>query len=1032
MVTQEHRRRGISLLVSLSLILPCAISYRVIRAQVVAPAATPAGQPVQLTPAQIQAMKNGKPPQQPGAHPGAPGQPQPAKPGEGDKKKDEDKKKESASEIKRPEKPPRMPDPRDFDVKLDDKGRVPPFNFIGQPWPDVMQWLANISKCSLDWQELPNDYLNLTTQRAYSLDEVRDLINRHLKARGYVAIQSGEVLSVFKIEKLDPSLVRRVDEDQLYDLKPYDFVKVSFEVPADMEVEKAKDDVKQVLSPTAKIFPLVASKRLLVMDSVANLRTVSQLFNQERMVQDGRIVPKEFVLKYARPQQVIETLYVILGVDPNAKPAQTNPQMQQQQMQMLQQMQQQQHGKDLSKLLGKSDAPKVYLAYNRQRNSVLANAPPEQMKIIEQTIDYLDVPFGETTAVEKNTADSGKRRLKKYPLTTLDPEKFVSTLEEIGGLSPYAEFKIDSGSKTLFALASEADHMKISSLVDQFDGTGRHFEVIQLHRRPADAVAATIYNLMGGQEKEDEDNNNRRRYWSPWDDYGRDQDKKKPVKGFGVDADIENNQLLVWANDAEMERVHELLVKLGETPDPQRNSSRVRIIQPSDAKSTAELLKQLRAAWPSAAGNELIIKAPAAAKPVPTDDKKKESAKPAASTKSKNDRAAGMLGRGRIAAHFVEMQAVRAATKSVNADGKSGSADAEPTASPVEGADTDTIPAGSEQSDTVSDKKTTSPAPVTITVTENGRLVLSSSDTAALDRLENLIEELSPSEPRFKVFPLKYIRASEMWYDLTDYFEDDMKDDSSGYTRDWYGFMIPKGSQKSGGGLSKRRKLMITYDRPSNSILVSNASASQLADIEQLIKAFDKPAPVDSVEIRQTAAIKVQYSRPSVIAAAIKEVYRDLLSSKDKEFDRGNKQGDRSSTERMTVINYGGSSSSSDSDRPSPMKVGFDGALSLGADDVSGVLIVSAQKGIFNDIVRMVQELDEQAAPQTTVQVHRIVGNVSAEAIQKAIDKAVGKAWLGNRPEQLPTQTGPDNKDKKRGENDRNHNEQHHNSNSND
>ena len=153
----------------------------------------------------------------------------------------------------------------------------------------------------------------------------------------------------------------------------------------------------------------------------------------------------------------------------------------------------------------------------------------------------------------------------------------------------------------------------------------------------------------------------------------------------------------------------------------------------------------------------------------------------------------------------------------------------------------------------------------------------------------------------------------------------------------------------------------------------------------------------------------------------MKEVYRDLLSSKDKEFDRGNKEQERSNTERMTVINYGGGSSDSDSDRPSPIKVGFDGALSLGADDVSGVLIVSAQKGIFDKIVQMVRELDEEAAPKTTVQVHHLNGNVSAEAIQKAIDKAVGKAWLGNRPEQQPNQTGLEG-DKKRGEKNRNRN----------
>jgi hypothetical protein len=83
------------------------------------------------------------------------------------------------------------------------------------------------------------------------------------------------------------------------------------------------------------------------------------------------------------------------------------------------------------------------------------------------------------------------------------------------------------------------------------------------------------------------------------------------------------------------------------------------------------------------------------------------------------------------------------------------------------------------------------------------------------------------------------------------------------------------------------------------------------------------------------------------------------------------------------------------------------------------VLIVSAQKGIFNDIVRMVRELDDQAAPQTTVQVHRVAGNVSAEALQKAIDKAVGKAWLGNRPEQTPTQTGPEGNEQNQNEGER-------------
>ena len=173
------------------------------------------------------------------------------------------------------------------------------------------------------------------------VDEIRDLINRHLHARGYTMLSGGEVLSVFKIEKLDPSLVPRLTEDQLYDAKPYDFVKVSFELPASMAPDKAAPDIKQVLSPSAKVFPLVTSKRVLVMDAVANLRLVSALLNEERAVQDGRIVPREFILKYARAEQVIDTLYVIVGLDPKSRPTQMELQLQQQKLQIMMQMQQQ-------------------------------------------------------------------------------------------------------------------------------------------------------------------------------------------------------------------------------------------------------------------------------------------------------------------------------------------------------------------------------------------------------------------------------------------------------------------------------------------------------------------------------------------------------------------------------------------------------------------------------------------------------------------------------------------------------------------
>jgi type II secretory pathway component GspD/PulD (secretin) len=885
--------------------------------------------------------------------------PQPDKP-KGDEKKekkdegDKDKKDEATS-IKRPEKPPRVPDPREFEVTLDDNDRVPPFNFIGQPWPDVLQWLATVSKCSLDWQELPSDYLNLTTQRSYTLAEVRDLINRHLHARGYTMVQGGEVLSVFKIEKLDPSLVRRVSEDELYDLKPYDFVKVSFVLPEGMAPDKGAEDVKKILSPHAKVFPLVTTKRLLVIDAVANLRLVSSLLNEERAEQDGRMIPREFVLKYARAEQVIDILYVVLGLDPKSRPTQMELQLQQKRMELMTQMQQ--RGTDVSKMLKKDGGPPVYLAFNRQLNSVLVNAPPEQMRVIERTIHALDVPAGGAPALETAGQAAG-REFKKYQMVSLDPERMLLTLEEIGGLSPWTEMRADAKSKTLFVRASEADHAKIAGLIDQLDGTGRQFEVIYLRRLPADAVAATIFNLMVGQEEEEEENE---MPWY-WGRNRRQEKEEKPNKGFRVDADIENNRLLLWVNDAELKEVRRLLAKLGELPGEQSDPRTVRFIEPTSDAARERLLDQFRSAWSATGSNELIINQPPKSEPTPTEEKK-----PAAETSAEpaSDQSARTRQRAPFAVEFAQLG----------------------------------VPAPEPDSDNPS----AAAPPVTVTVTEDGRLMLSSPDTKALDRAEDLLGQLSPPAKRFKLFRLKHISAYNMWLNLDEYFYDELHGQDQSFVWDWWGRRVNTGSKDTSSGLSKRRSMQIIYDTPSQTILVANASPSQLYEVQQLIDEYDRPAPADSIKARRTAVVKIRYSRAAVIAAAVKDVYRDLLSSRDKEFQSGDKKDQGSNRESVTVIRYGGSEAGGDDNkRGAPAKVGFDGALSIGVDEIANMLVISAQEEIFDGVVAMVQRLDEEAAPKTTVHVHRVSREIDAAALQKALSEAVGKPWPGGRPEKEP------------------------------
>lgn len=899
----------------------------------------------------------GGPPKAEGEQP----KPDEKKEGEGEKKDGDKVEKKEETTVKRPEKPPRVPDPRELAVKLDSKGRVPPFNFIGQTWPDVLQWLASISNCSLDWQELPNDYLNLTTQQSYPLAEVRDLVNRHLHARGYTILVGDGVLSVFKIEKLDPSLVPRTTEDELYDHKPYDFVKVSFELPEGMEVDKAKEDMKQLLGPHAKIFPLAATKRILVIDAVANLRTVSELLNQERLVESGRVIPREFPLKHARAEQIIDVLYVMVGLDPKSRPSQMELQLQQQKLQLMTQMQQQ--GKDVSKMLNK-DGPPVYLAYNRQRNSVLANAPPEFMKIIERSIRYLDVPpqgaEGEGGTPPEFTSTSDSREFKKYQLETLDPERFVMTLEEIGGLDPWTELRADRRSKSLWVQASTADHAKIESLVTQFDGEGREFYVIRLRRIAADLAAVSIKELMFGEEKKDDDDDNSRRYFF-FGGGGRDDDKEEnPHEGFRVTADVESNRLMLRATDEEMSDVRKLLAQMGEAPPEQSRPEPVRFVQPGSDASRDHLIEQLKSVWPGIGGNELIIRLPEE----PAAEPKKPQPKVAPSEPAA-DTSAAVTPQPRFNVRFAQL-----------------AAEAPATAAPAP---------------TAADKPAA--PPVTITVTSDGRLMLSSTDTAALDRLEDLIQEIAPPEKRFKVFHLDYVSAYSMYLTLYDYFEEEIKGEQE-VLRDYWGDPIGMQDKPTGSGLGRRKKLMITWDTASNTVLAANASPRQLWEIEELIKEYDRPAPADSIKSRRTAAIKIQYSKAATIAAALKDVYRDLLSSRDSEFQSGDKKEQAANSERVTIFRYGGMGGDDDGNkRQTPVKLGFEGALSVGVDEISNMLIVSVQEELFDNVVTMIKQLDEEARPRTTVRIHRVRGQVDAKSLQRTLNEALSQPWPGGKPE---------------------------------
>jgi type II secretory pathway component GspD/PulD (secretin) len=891
--------------------------------------------------------KRGMPP---GMMPGQPGPPpgeqKPEDNKDGEKKSD-DKKDEGTKTITRPTDKPVVVDPNRVKLTTDKDGRVQ-FSYMGQPWSDVLQDYADAAKLSFDWQELPADFLNLTTQRKYTLEEARDLLNRHLLARRFTLIQQGEVLSVVKVANLDSSLVPKVEADDLDERMPHEFVRVRFTLPATMDPAKAAEDVKALLMPDAKVTPLLETKRLLVIDTVGNLRNVRDLLYSEQMAESQIVKPKVFQIRHRRADYVADQVMIVLGIDKDKRQSPQEQMMAQQaQMQQMQQMQEMMQrgggrngGGDMAKMMQK-DEPKVFITVDRRQNTMLVNAPADLMPVIDRTIAELDVPEGGGVP-----GDNGTRYMEKYSTVTAGPDSIVTALQEIGNLHPLTQLQTDAKSKTIYAYATASDHETIKRMIDKLDGSGRKPEVIWLPKRlPADDVAGSIMALIGGPKEEDENDRFPFFFWGG----RRNNNDEQPKTAFRVLPDVENNRLLLWVTDNEMAEVKNLIEKLSQRADGTLvGADRVRVLEPRNEEATQRLLERLKGAW--SGENELEIEVPEAGI-LPPEAKAEEGA-PAASPEGE-DKVTQSSG-----------------SKFYLAQVSEGTA---------------TEPQPAEQ------KK---PKPkVKVTVNDDGQVVIISDDPTAIDQMQELIDQLAPPQPEFKYYRLVYIASDDMKEILETYFLEDLAEDDR--NEDWRVRLFSgrtNGDEEEPATLGKRRKLRFIDDYYSNTLIVSNASPSQMRVIDKMIKMYDVEMEPKGFDERHTITVKVKYSRAADIAKALKEVYADLLSSKDKEFQGREGQQSSFGAGRSRRYMFGGTGNKDS------VLISFEGTLSIGVDEVSNSLVISAHKGVLESIKDTINVLDQAAEPNTVVRVHEVNGMMDPQELRRAVMQAMSEPWVGGKP----------------------------------
>ena len=856
-------------------------------------------------------------------------------------------------------------EPGELKARLGEDGKVA-FQIKGQPWEEVLEWLAELAVLNLSMDEVPDEACTLVTQSRYTVDEARDVLNGLLLSKGFTLLKHEEILYLVKLDQLDSSRVPRVKPDALDRRGRNEIVKVAFPLESLIATE-VENEVKSLLGTHGKVTALKATNRLEVLGTAGSLRDVRDFLAAEQSSQ--RQLVREFRLEHTRADDVAEMLRKLLGI--KEKPAGPMTPEQQQQAMQLAQMQAQQRG-NAAAAPAQKEEPEVNLAVNDRNNSILVTGPPDKIAVVEQAVQVIDRPENAPQDGEANGLAAALRRpqVMTYYLSAVPPSLVIKVLQGTGELDPRTRLEADSGTRSIIAYATPKDHGTISAFVKEIDATGRHLEVIQLHVLPADMAAGSIEVLMKGKPKEEDNSRNPFNFYSPRRSNTSDKD---PSEEFQIEADVENNRLLIRATEFELAEVKQLLAKLGENPDRPHNASTLRTLQMSPREQES-LLRALEQMWPKMTpGSELNILRPPSDS-VPEKEKSQDAPPPADDEqdgKSKNV----ALQSGADAPVDV---ALAAYALPENDDAPSNVEIPGDQAAPASRQNDDPrprIPGGPRL------PESNGPVPpLTIVPGPNG-LVISSPDPELLDRLEQLIAELTPSQAEFTVFYLKKAYAEDVADILKDVFKEGDKDDDSSWNRWWWGFDPSSGSKETTLRLSRRKPLKIIADPLTNSILV-RASHDQLAEVRQLLSVLDSAPPSDPETARLLKLIPVYNTTAKEVGAIVEDVFREFLSSGDPARGGG---GNRPNVTSRYVMNYniGGSSSSSAGK--------MDNVLSVGVDERNNTLIVSAPRELLAEIEEMVARLDAQAQrPKQVIRVLNVPAAGSLKSVQDALNVVVG------------------------------------------
>lgn len=754
-------------------------------------------------------------------------------------------------------------------------------NFRDEEWLPALEWLAGELNLNLDWQTLPEGKLSLFSTKDYAITEAEDLINMQLLARGYTLLKRGEILRLVPLKDIDITLVPRVTPEELEGLQKHQVVRVS--IPLEwMVADQAATEFKPLLSPYGQMFPMTTSNRLEVLDAVVNLRELVRLLQRAESDDGRRVRVMEFVLKYRRAAEVAIQVRELLGLPADGRPSRST--------QTQLDIEQAKFRAEAVKQLGTNardliteKKPDTFLVVNEKDNSIVVNAPPDKLEMVRQTIDTLDKPLPPSESSWQTVT-----RIKVHPVDGFDPEtitKLLLTLQESGNLSKDARIQHEQAYNRIIAFASPEDQLTIANLIESYRAEKRSATVIPLTTISPEYAVKAVQLILKNPER-------------PSTTPGVASDGQ-----FQIEADPDNDRLLVWATPGELKEVREFLESLGETSSAAESQAQMHVVKIGAAEVEA-VTGRLKRVWDDVSDAPLVIERKAEVK----------SGASGAGASSSSDRTP--------AADAKADEEARGNFKLVSSKGKS-----EQPAGKQQNSEQQTgEQKNAQQPATGPAEQTSDLPPVRIIQGQKGDVVIISKDPQAASTAKRLLEQLIPEPGDIHIIELKHSQAYQVRRQLEEMLEDTYRGSGS----------VSKLS-------SERRPISIDVDTRTNRLIVQHATAKQMELINEFVPLLDKPAEEDDRLARQRRVYRLKYRGAEEVSDIIKEVYRDLLSVNDRAFSNYNSY-------RTVGYNKNIAATASNPE--------YQGLLSIGADEEANLLVISAPGYLIDEIIELAESVD--------------------------------------------------------------------------